>query len=141
MSETDVTTIHDYSFAGDGFKDKYAKDKLNDAFIHDRKIVALNNEYKGQPVIFSEFGGIAMNKDAVDGKWGYNSAAATDEEFYSRYKNLFEGVAKCDFCGFCYTQLTDVQQEVNGLLKEDRTEKFDPDVIKKLTVVVKNRDE
>ena len=141
LSETDVTTIHDYSFSGDGFKEKYDRQKINETFIHDRKIIAFGNEYKGQPVIFSEFGGIAMNKDAVDGKWGYNSAAASDDEFYARYKNLFEGVAKCDFNGFCYTQLTDVQQEVNGLLKEDRTEKFDPEIIRQLTMVVKNRGE
>ncbi len=28
-------------------------------------------------------------------------------------------------CGFCYTQLTDVEQEVNGLLTYHRKPKFD----------------
>jgi len=141
ISETDITSIHDYAFCGDGFKEKYARDKLDATFIHDRKIIALGNEYRGQPVIFSEFGGIALVTDAVDGKWGYNDAAKTVEEFYERYENLFKGVAECQFDGFCYTQLTDVQQEVNGLLKEDRTPKFDVERIKKLTALIKNRGE
>ena len=82
-----------------------------------------------------------MNKDAVDGKWGYNDAAATEQDFYVRYENLMRNVAKCDFNGFCYTQLTDVQQEVNGLLTEDRREKFDAETIARFTKVVLNRNE
>lgn len=33
-------------------------------------------------------------------------------------------------CGFCYTQLTNVEQEVNGLYTYEREAKFDPEVIK-----------
>ena len=141
VSETDITTIHDYAYSGDHFPEKYVRSAYNDLFIHERKLIAFGNEYRNQPVIFSEFGGIAMNKDAVDGKWGYNDAAATEQDFYVRYENLMRNVAKCDFNGFCYTQLTDVQQEVNGLLTEDRREKFDAETIARFTKVVLNRNE
>ena len=33
-------------------------------------------------------------------------------------------------CGYCYTQHTDVQQEINGLLDVDRNYKIDPEIIK-----------
>ena len=35
-----------------------------------------------------------------------------------------------DICGFCYTQLTDVEQEQNGIYCYDRSEKFDMSRIK-----------
>ena len=38
-----------------------------------------------------------------------------------------------DFQGFCYTQVSDVQQEVNGLLRPDRTPKFNLEKVKKIT--------
>lgn len=136
-TETDVTSIHDYSYGGGHFKDKYRKENFNELFLHARKLIAFNNDYKGQPVLMSEFGGIAMNKDTVDDKWGYNSAATCDEDFYTRYEDLIKGIAECDFCGFCYTQLADVQQEMNGLLDEKHEPKFDVERIRSLTVVEK----
>ena len=59
--------------------------------------------------------------------------AESEEEFYERYKNLIDGIYECNFCGFCYTQLTDVQQEVNGLLRADHTCKFDADRVRAIT--------
>ena len=136
-TETDITSIHDYSYSGDHFKEKYRKELLNGLFIKSRKLVAFGNEYKGQPVIISEFGGIALHKDAVDDKWGYNDTAKNNEDFYVRYENLLKSVSECDFCGFCYTQLTDVQQEINGLLNEKHEPKFDLKKIMALTVTKK----
>ena len=93
-------------------------------------------EYCGQPVIFSEFGGIAMHKDEGNGNWGYNSGAETDEEFYARLENLLKGVYEREFQGYCFTQLTDVQQEVNGLLDEYHKPKLD---IKRLKAIFENK--
>ena len=91
-------------------------------------------KYGGQPVLLTEFGGIAKKGEAVGGNWGYNDGAADDEEFYARYQNLVDGIyAVGDFQGFCYTQLTDVQQEVNGLLDADHKPKFDLITLRKLT--------
>ena len=35
-------------------------------------------------------------------------------------------------CGYCYTQVTDVQQEMNGLLDEERNFKVDPEAIREI---------
>lgn len=129
-TETDIVSIHDYAETGCGFAQKYRD--IATADNGERKIVADGNEYRGQPVLFTEWGGIAMDGETGGGNWGYNSGAADAEEFYSRYENLVKGIAACDFQGYCYTQLTDVQQEVNGLLRADRTPKFDMERLRKL---------
>ena len=95
--------------------------------------MAENCKYAGQPILFTEFGGIALRETEGDGNWGYNSGAADETEFLSRYADLLRGVYAADFQGFCYTQLTDVQQEVNGLLYADRKRKFDTAKIKEIT--------
>ena len=56
---------------------------------------------------------------------GYNSAVKNEEEFFARLRALIEGIYEADFQGFCYTQLSDVQQEVNGLLDEKHDPKVD----------------
>lgn len=77
---------------------------------------------------------IAMRSEAKNGSWGYGVGAATEEEFLARYKNLIDGIyATKDFQDFCYTQVSDVQQEVNGLLFPDRTPKFNMEKVKKIT--------
>ena len=65
-----------------------------------------------------------MKKDASGENWGYGESAKGDEEFYNRIDVLTKGIYKCPFQGYCYTQLSDVQQEVNGLLDEDHNPKF-----------------
>ena len=97
-----------------------------------RKIYANNNSYNGQPVMLTEFGGIAMQSNHINGNWGYNSAAKDNDEFYKRLENLMNGIYLSNFQGFCYTQLTDVQQEVNGLLDENHNPKLDLDRIKSI---------
>ena len=84
----------------------------------------------------TEFGGIAMQSEVNGGNWGYNVGAKDKDEFYSRYGKLIKGVADMYFQGFCYTQLTDAQQEVNGLLDEYHNPKFDVERIKKLTDII-----
>ena len=133
IEDTDIVSIHDYAFDSSEFKDKYTYDKIDSLYPVGRKLMAMNNKYKGQPVVFSEFGGIAMDKDSKNGAWGYGKSATDDEEFYSRYENLLKGVKELGFAGFCYTQTTDVQQEVNGLLDENHKSKFDIKKIKSLT--------
>jgi hypothetical protein len=91
--------------------------------------MAEGNKYAGQPVLFTEFGGIALQND---GGWGYNSQAQSAEEYFARLQNLMKGIADCDFQGYCFTQLTDVQQEVNGLLDENHMPKLDAERLKLL---------
>lgn len=132
ISETDILSIHDYAYSGEEFKHKYNVETYNDVFQTFRKVIAENNEYRNQPVLLTEFGGIAMEKDHHSGNWGYNAAAQNDEEFLARLENLVRETEKADFQGYCYTQLSDVQQEVNGLLDENHNPKIDVSKIKKI---------
>jgi len=77
----------------------------------------------GVPFMVSEFGGIGWS---TEGGWSYGAGPKTEEEFYTRYKGLVDAqLDNPDLFGFCYTQLTDVEQEKNGLYYYDRRPKFD----------------
>ena len=79
----------------------------------------------------SEFGGIAF--DSADEGWGY-STVANAEELLERYGSLVSALLESDAVqGFCYTQLTDVEQEVNGLLTYERRAKADLAKIREIT--------
>ena len=65
--------------------------------------------------------------------WGYGNDPKTEEEFLKRYENLTNVLlSNEDIFGFCYTQLYDVEQEVNGLMTYDRNFKFYPENIRKI---------
>lgn len=133
VDTTDVVSVHDYAFDSSDFSKKYGRPEPDGLYPQGRKLMAENCKYAGQPILFTEFGGIALRETEGDGNWGYNSGAADETEFLSRYADLLRGVYGADFQGFCYTQLTDVQQEVNGLLYADRKRKFDTAKIKEIT--------
>ncbi|HET6201607.1 MAG TPA: glycoside hydrolase family 2 TIM barrel-domain containing protein [Planctomycetota bacterium] len=78
-----------------------------------------------RPFFVSEFGGIGWIPPGEKG-WGYGSQPRTPEEFHARYEGLTGALLRQRFhFGFCYTQLTDVEQERNGLYFFDRRPKFD----------------
>lgn len=90
----------------------------------------LEADYEGQPYIVDEFGGILWipegDRPFQDTSWGYGEAPKTEEEFYERLGGLVDAILSQDhICGFCYTQLTDVEQEQNGIYNFDRTKKLD----------------
>lgn len=88
--------------------------------------------YHGEPIFISEYGGTKWVDKAEEG-WGYGQQPVTEEEFFARYKGLTEAMLNNEYIfGFCYTQLYDVEQEVNGLYTYDRKEKFDIDMIRKV---------
>ncbi|GAI38355.1 unnamed protein product, partial [marine sediment metagenome] len=67
-----------------------------------------------------------------DDSWGYGEDPNTLDEFYKRLEDLTDVVLSMKhICGFCYTQLTDIEQEQNGIYNYDRTEKFDMERIRK----------
>ncbi len=84
--------------------------------------------YQGQPYFVSEYGGIWWNPGQVDEKaWGYGERPRTEEEYRQRYQELTESLLfNPKIAGFCYTQLYDIEQEVNGIYTFDRKAKFDP---------------
>jgi len=82
----------------------------------------------GRPFFVSEFGGIRWVPAGIVAEgWGYGEAPKTEAEFLNRFAGLCRALLNNPRCfGYCYTQLTDVFQEVNGLVTFDRRQKFDP---------------
>ncbi len=70
---------------------------------------------------------------------GYQSGEESAEDFYKHLEELMKGIAETESQGYCYTQLTDVQQEVNGLLSADHTPKFEIERLKSLFEIGKKK--
>ena len=88
--------------------------------------------YRGQPYFVSEFGGIKVEGEGGTG-WGYGTSATNKDAFYERFEGQCRALAdNPKHFGYCYTQLTDVFQEVNGVLAFDRTERFDMDRLREI---------
>jgi beta-galactosidase/beta-glucuronidase len=145
VDTTDVFGIHDYSRTGDLLAKKYAVLDNPAARIPDNSRAALvpGYEYNGSPIFLSEFGGIAYHvpgSPAPEGAWGYSGVEKTPEEALTRLRGLYEAIAKVPrIIGVCYTQLTDVEQEINGLLTYDRKPKFDVDAVKAINELVRGQ--
>lgn len=128
-SATDIIGIHDYDADPEQIRQRYGGDAVQ---LFDRRrpggrVLTLDGyPHRGQPVMLSEFGGIAYPKRPAPGvthSWGY-SLAGDDESFAARYEALLDVVAHTTlFSGFCYTQFADTFQEANGLLCADRSPK------------------
>lgn len=82
----------------------------------------------------SEYGGIKWAPNSTDDKaWGYGNGPKTEEEYVARYKGLTDALLDNPrMFGFCYTQLTDVEQEQNGVYYYDRTAKIDVNLFKEI---------
>lgn len=129
--KTDLATIHDYESDQEVLEERYCtvEKALNGRRSHGKAVFVGGMEYEGQPILVSEFGGIAFKKSDWEG-WGY-SGAENDEDFINRLKAVVEPLLHTPALqGFCYTQLTDVEQEINGLLTYDRTPKIPLEQIK-----------
>lgn len=135
MTDSDICAFHSYKHGDKG--DKRSQETFAAALqdiglvkdIMSRPLYAKGCVYQGQPVVLSECGGITV-KDG-DG-WGYTSVGK--DEFLEEYERIIRTIGDSNMlCGFCYTQLTDVQQETNGLLTEDHEYKFDPEKIRIIT--------
>ena len=130
-SRTDAHDVHDYEQDPEKFRDYYAHIKegvVNDQlFRRDKKRQHFNTAL---PVFVSEYGGIKWAPSADGSAWGYGQSVTTEEEFLARLKGLTDVLLDNeDIVGFCYTQLTDVEQEQNGLLTYQREFKFPPEKI------------
>ena len=130
---SDIADIHDYDQNPETFKAHY--DGLNES-----KTAAIESRHPREvprPVFVSEYGGIWWNPEqakTVDTdktkSWGYGNRVTSEEEWLYRYKGLADALLdNPSICALCYTQLTDVEQEQNGLYTYDRKPKFDPAVL------------
>ena len=76
-----------------------------------------------------------MEKDAGGDNWGYNGAVKDEESFLRRFEAITQAMKHLPgFQGYCYTQLTDVFQEVNGLLDMHRQPKASLDEIRRINL-------
>ncbi|CAM4467787.1 glycoside hydrolase family 2 protein [Paenibacillus typhae] len=128
---TDIFDLHDYDQNPETFRARYEPMKDGGEVFNtfpDRQT------YAGQPYFISEYGGIWWNPQQLDEKsWGYGDRPASEEAFLARYAGLTDVLLDHPMMfGFCYTQLYDVEQEVNGLYTYDRQPKFAPEVIRRI---------
>jgi hypothetical protein len=131
---TDIIGIHDYDADPEKIRARYA-DKTQDLFDRRRpggRILTLDGYlHRGQPIMLTEFGGIAYAREqqAQGETWSYSSATG-QQELANNYRKLLAVVnGTVMFSGFCYTQFADTFQEANGLLYADRTPKFPIELI------------
>lgn len=131
---SDIITLHDYEELIPLFNKRYEdRDKImNNQLMFNKDFYAFAKGYKygGQPIIMSEFGGIAFSSEEG---WGYGNQVADEEAFMKRFDEIHQAIQNLDYVsGYCYTQLTDVEQEVNGLLTPNRQPKVDLAEVKKV---------
>ena len=129
-SATDILGIHDYDGDPHKLRARYeAEHQSNTLFDRRRpggRILTLDGfPHRGQPIVLTEFGGVAYDPRAPEHHtWGY-SRTNTAEAFHALYRDLLRVVNETAmFSGFCYTQFADTFQETNGLLNADRSPKI-----------------
>lgn len=128
---SDIITIHDYKQDGELLYSEYNdedKKVLNNLVDYNlkHKLFCKGYKYEGQPVIMSEYGGIALKSEEG---WGYGDQVKNEKGFLERFTSLTNAIKNTPYItGYCYTQLTDVQQEINGLVDENRNGKFSREI-------------
>jgi hypothetical protein len=125
---TDIIGIHDYDADTQRIAQRYHSDEIRPRlFKRERpggRVLMLDGDpHSNQPVMLTEFGGIALSPQ-TDETWGYSRAsnASSFGDHYTRLLRVVHAIGL--FAGFCYTQFTDTYQEANGLVFSDRTPKF-----------------
>lgn len=133
----DLLTIHDYNWDPDVLRGRYATEDDLEAttstfFPGGRHIVIGDFETCGKPVMISEFGGVSLSPEADEAWFGYGKVR-TNEEFVEKYRALTGALAQSELlCGSCYTQLTDTEQETNGLLTQHREPKAPIEILRSI---------
>lgn len=137
-TKSDLITVHNYSSYEKDLEEnltpgieailKGENGKVSKNF---KDIFAGDYRYEGQPLLFTEFAGIAFS--SKEGNWGYGDSVKTKEDWIERYSSQLNYIKKHkEFVGFCFTQTTDVEIEVNGLVDFERNPKIDFKTIKEL---------
>jgi len=127
---TDLCTLHDYAGA-DVLRSRYRSlASTLDPKARPEPPYLPGYSYRGEPVIVSEFGGVAL---AGSTGFGYTEATGSGG-LLNTYRAMVEALMQPGpVQGFCYTQLTDVEQEQNGLLTFDRRPKVEPGLLRTVT--------
>ncbi|MBP1555805.1 MAG: glycoside hydrolase family 2, partial [Oscillospiraceae bacterium] len=93
-----------------------------------------------RPMLLSECGGFVYDTDPQTGKgpvWGYGRCRSSQEltaRIADMYRRMVLPAVGKGLCGCIFTQLSDVENELNGLVTYDRTVvKADPDVLRRIS--------
>lgn len=136
--ESDILSLHDYAKAGATLQARYGSmDALRETLHRGRPIgsrFALDCYQLSDDavVMLTEFGGLSYHPQEGTPWFGYGTVA-NQEEYLAGLEDLIQAVLACStIAGFCYTQLTDTEQETNGLLTADRQPKFPLEIIRKI---------
>lgn len=129
--ETDIYDVHDYDQNPETFKARYLPmlEADNKGKFHEN--AKSMGPIEHLPYFVSEFGGtwwsdVSKETENHTVSWGYGKAPEEIEEFYNRFEGLVSALLENGrICAFCYTQLTDVEQEQNGIYYYNRSKKFD----------------
>lgn len=135
LQESDLCSVHDYESDGKRIQKQYQNiEELSRGAIQGRMLYCSKQDYHGQPLLLTEYGGISYNPDNEKG-WGYQESAKNAKELLSKYRELTEAIlGEENIQGFCYTQLYDVMQETNGLMTFQRITKVDAKEIYRINI-------
>ena len=137
--ESDLVTVHDYGVTGDEIRANYLDRAAVEATIGGigplgRRIQLLGAGDPHRPVVVSEFGGVSYAPGHEGDGWGY-ATPATPNAFRALLADLFAALYSSPaIAGFCYTQLTDTLQEVNGLADGNRRPKLRADAVRSIVL-------
>jgi beta-galactosidase/beta-glucuronidase len=136
---TDICAIHDYTPSAEKlamrYKETLSTGQLPSRVWIDKPLFARGSRYRGQPIVLSEVGGFLtiphdIPPEKRDLLYRFYASFETPDELLEKYRDLMRGISSLKFlAGFCYTQLTDIEQEINGLLTYDRRPKVPPEQI------------
>lgn len=131
--KTDVYDIHTYSHDSKKLAKQIQKPSSIPAIKANRlksKKQMKESELESLPKFLSEYGGLTY---LAEGKsWGYSKQIQSEEEFVSMFTALTQTAIDSEIMGLCYTQLYDVEQEQNGLLRYDRTHKLSSEGVEEI---------
>ena len=136
---TDLFAIHDYTRTGEEFQRRFQN--ITEGLplpLYGKLYVAPGHRYNGSPILLWEFGGVGYvlpedRSTVPENSWGYSGVEIDPDRALGRIRGLYEAIARLtQISGICYTQLYDVEQEVNGLMTYDRRMKFDPQAIREI---------
>ena len=134
-TKSDLVTIHNYASTGEELQKIYSRmeDILNNKFVQGSNVRSLYADgyvYNGEPILISEYGGIAFK--GTEG-WGYGEKVDSMDDFLTRLNGLTKSIHSMPMVsGYCLTQTTDVEQETNGLLDAKHQPKMDVNDIQEI---------
>ncbi len=136
-TESDIITLHNYEQVpdklGETYKDMDSILAGDNRAVYSqlRKPIVEGHCYRGQPVMLTEFAGIGFDLRNTKNGWGYGQSVKDQQELVQRLAGMVENIRKNDrICGFCITQITDVEAEINGLADMERNLKADKEALK-----------